>query len=329
MLPCFVCRIQSNATDKGGGNLSVNCPRCGSFEVSDVASALFKKSELQPRTVANLSGFLRENPGFSVTKDNFERVTNLPTPPVSEKAEKLLFFLSRRFPSPGEVFRITRAMFSDGIRFFEEGGGTESARTNAKLHVDLISVAWALSGEEVSYLVLNYLASAKGWLEVRNTCDFTISADGWEFLEVAKPNKASPFAFVAMNFDPKLRVLFDDGIDPAVKAAGYSALRVDQHEHVNRIDDEIIAQLRRCRFCVADLTGQKNGVYFEAGYALGFNIPVIWSCSKTELKLNKVHFDTRQYNILVWKPGELADFQKRLSNRIEAVIGSGPRAQIG
>ena len=80
--------------------------------------------------------------------------------------------------------------------------------------------------------------------------------------------------------------------------------------------------IRRSRFVVADFTGQRGGVYFEAGYALGLGLRVIWLCRDGELK--DVHFDTRQYNFLVWKAGEYADLAKRLQNRIEATLGRGP-----
>jgi hypothetical protein len=101
-------------------------------------------------------------------------------------------------------------------------------------------------------------------------------------------------------------------------------LRVDRVEHVGKIDDEIIAQIRRSRFLVADFTGHRAGVYFEAGFALGLNLPVIWSCSRDHIP--ELHFDIRQFNCIDWsKPDELAD---RLQNRIESVIGAGPRKPI-
>lgn len=38
---------------------------------------------------------------------------------------------------------------------------------------------------------------------------------------------------------------------------------------MNRIDDEIIGRIRASRFIVADFTGHRPGVYFEAGMMLG------------------------------------------------------------
>ena len=96
-------------------------------------------------------------------------------------------------------------------------------------------------------------------------------------------------------------------------------MRIDRHEHNNRIDDEIMAMIRRSKFIVADFTKERGGVYFEAGYALGLGLQVIWTCRKDALK--EIHFDNRQYNFLTWTNNSLGDFAKRLQNRIEATIG--------
>lgn len=111
-------------------------------------------------------------------------------------------------------------------------------------------------------------------------------------------------------------------IDVGIRAAGYAALRIDQKEHNNKIDDEIVAGIRRSRFLVADFTGHRGGVYFEAGLAAGIGLPVIWLCRKDELE--KTHFDTRQYNFIVWEADKLPELSVTLQNRIEATIGRGP-----
>ena len=90
------------------------------------------------------------------------------------------------------------------------------------------------------------------------------------------------------------------------------------------IDDRIIADIRRSKFLVADFTGQKHGVYFEAGLALGFGKPVIWLVRENEF--DKLHFDTRQYNHIGWT--EPQDLRARLFNRIEATIGHGPLGDV-
>ncbi len=157
-------------------------------------------------------------------------------------------------------------------------------------------------------------------LKTRVGTTFSLSAKGWIELErIAKSSGKSSNVFVAMWFDPSRKTFFE-AMNTAIRIAGYTPIRIDLVEHVNRIDDEIIAQIRQSRFLVADLTGQRNGVYFEAGLMLGLGRPVIWVCQKKEL--DQVHFDTRQYNTIDYT-GE-NDLRTRLHFRIEAILGRGP-----
>jgi hypothetical protein len=93
-----------------------------------------------------------------------------------------------------------------------------------------------------------------------------------------------------------------------------------EHAHLNRIDDEIIAHMRLCRFMVADYTGQRQGVYFEAGFMQGLGRNVYWMCEKADLA--NVHFDNRQFNFIDYDSAENA--KTRLYNRIMANEGTGP-----
>ena len=61
-------------------------------------------------------------------------------------------------------------------------------------------------------------------------------------------------------------------IETAISGAGYKPVRIDKHQHNNRIDDEIVAAIRQSRFVVADFTQQRGGVYFEAGLAMGLMV---------------------------------------------------------
>lgn len=140
-------------------------------------------------------------------------------------------------------------------------------------------------------------------------------------------------AFVAMWFGAEMGQVWQDGFDPGIRAAGYMPMRIDQHTHQNRIDDEIIAQIRRSRFVVSDFTTghvstanggtelvPRGGVYFEAGFALGLGIPVIWTIRANQI--NGLHFDTRQYPHILW--ADAADLRTQLQARIVALIGQGP-----
>ena len=150
-----------------------------------------------------------------------------------------------------------------------------------------------------------------------------ITPKGWERVEGLKVKRGdSSRAFIAMWFDKSLNRLYEDFIRLGIGDAGYNAFRIDRHDHNNRIDDEILANIRTSRFLVADFTENRGGVYFEAGFALGLGLPVVWLCREADLK--KVHFDTRQYNFIGWEPDRLGELRDRLKNRIVATIGQGP-----
>ncbi len=133
-------------------------------------------------------------------------------------------------------------------------------------------------------------------------------------------------AFVAMWFDGAMKVVYEKAISLGIRDSGYVPFRIDRKDHNNKIDDEIIAEIRRSRFLVADFTqdhkGARGGVYYEAGFAHGLNIPVIFTCRADLMK--ELHFDTRQYNHIPWTPDNFEEFIHALSNRISATIGDGP-----
>ena len=148
-----------------------------------------------------------------------------------------------------------------------------------------------------------------------------MTAKGYQRLsELQRASRASSFAFVAMWFDPSTNEVYDQAIEPAIRESSYKALRIDRVHHTNRIDDEIIGRIKGSRFMVADLSGQRQGVYFEAGLMLGLGRTVIWMCKKKELK--KVHFDTRQYPFIVYET--IPEAKQWLYNHIIAVEGEGP-----
>ena len=130
----------------------------------------------------------------------------------------------------------------------------------------------------------------------------------------------SPQGFVAMWFDDSMSDAWSSGFHPGIRAAGYIPRRIDTKDYVGGVSHEIMAEIRRSRFVVVDYTGQRNGVYFEAGFAAGLGLTVVPTCRSDEVP--KLHFDIRHLNTLVWStPTDLAD---NLSKRIRAVIGAGP-----
>ena len=138
------------------------------------------------------------------------------------------------------------------------------------------------------------------------------------------PETESAQVFVAMWLDEEMNNAYADGIRPAIKKAGYRPFMIAEEEFIDKIDERIMSELERSKFVVADFThgseGARGSVYYEAGYAHGLGKPVVYTC---HLRLvNRLHFDTRQYNHIVWQEPE--DLFQGLYKRICDVIGEGP-----
>jgi hypothetical protein len=147
----------------------------------------------------------------------------------------------------------------------------------------------------------------------------TLTLRGLEIIENLQNSSIdSKQAFVAMWFDPSMDDFYKKGIKPAVEEAGYTAIRIDLKEFNNKICDELIAEIKRSKFLIADSSGSRNAVFFEAGFAKGLGREVIFTVRKADVDKLKEHFDTRQYNHIVYDSPE--DLRKKLYNRIGATI---------
>ncbi|MBE0658099.1 MAG: nucleoside 2-deoxyribosyltransferase [Bryobacteraceae bacterium] len=172
----------------------------------------------------------------------------------------------------------------------------------------------ARSTGTLSFLLTH--ATKSGLLRSTSLNSYEIAYDGWQYIERTGLSSQAPArVFVAMSFKPELTPAFDEGIKPAIETdCGLSCYRIDREEHNDKICNRILAEIRRCQIVVADFTNNAAGVYFEAGFGLALGKTVIWSVHEDHLK--DVHFDTRQYNHIVWK--NPADLRIRLRDRIQA-----------
>jgi nucleoside 2-deoxyribosyltransferase len=215
---------------------------------------------------------------------------------VGEKAEKVLLGLSKIFPTPGLPIVLQK-------NFASELRGASSV----------------LNTGELDFILGDYLTGEMGFL---TSGTMKISPKGWAHLNaLQQTNAASQQSFIAMWFDEQVNEAWK-AIDQGIRAAGYSPLRIDQKQHNNEITDEMIAEIRKSRFLVADLTGHRQNVYYEAGFAKGFGIEVVWLCRKDQL--SEARFDTNHFPIIPWEADKLTELTKALQVRIEASLGRGP-----
>lgn len=148
----------------------------------------------------------------------------------------------------------------------------------------------------------------------------TLTAKGIEYAEALLNNQSeSNKGFVAMWFHNDMFKIFNEIKTEVDKQTNYELFIIPLKEHNQDINDEIIAEIRRCRFMIADFTGHRGGVYYEAGFAYGLGKEVIFSCRQDWFnKYKKPHFDVEHRNFIIWANSR--EFGEKLVNRIKATI---------
>lgn len=320
---CIICQQPNSITDgprRSGQDDSyfIICNRCGVYQTTGTLMAM-GSAGINRRLVdengnilftkAQFSGWVR---GFTLREENApildsNFISQLKAANIPQKLDdRIAYFI--------DVIARKSTALGKPIKFAPSLDYPLAFAENEREFIFLIRVLI----DEYGYLSLgaqdggytNYMVTAKGWRHI-------------EELRTKKKIKQSQ-AFVAMWFNESVDSAFTTAIKPALEEVGYTPIRIDMVEHNEKIDDEIIAQIRQSGLLIADMTGQRGGVYFEAGFAKGLEIPVIWTIQDREIETERglvpevetIHFDTRQYNFIVWKDAE--DLKQRLINRIRA-----------
>ena len=301
--------VATDESEPGRDGMLLNSPRAGGrYFISGSAAAMLESRD--ERVKARLTSWLvdqrrsgnRRPEVMTSSIDDAARYRDLT---VRQRVDRLLGFIAERWPLIGQTFSF------------------------ANQEITCVAMAWSESTnmEEVRFL-LSYIEKC-GWLEEEGSARrrYVLTIEGHARLaELEDRDTGSSRAFVAMWFASSMDEAWEKGIKPGIEDSGYRPVRIDKTEFNDRIDDEIIAEIRRSRFLVADFTqdgdGARGGVYYEAGFAHGLGLPVIFTCRKDVIDEGLIHFDTRQYNHIVWEtPQEL---RNRLAERIGATIGDGP-----
>jgi hypothetical protein len=304
MNTCPICKLSDDQiVHKGSGLLArrTECPRCKKFIILDSIEFTAPDSFFGLK----LSAWIRDrNERYSevpkLTTATLEDLQKgLPNYSPREKQIILLQNIERKTAYPGKPVKI--------IPKYD------------------IPLAWASTEGEFIYYInslieRSFLKKDTPTTRFEMLFSVVITTDGWDYLEKRERHiEERTQAFVAMSFSEDLKPIWEGPIYNAITKTGYKPYRVDAEPHIDRIDAKIISEIKNSRFVVADVTEQKRGVYFEAGYALGMGLPVLWCVKKDDL--DKVHFDTRQYNHIVWETEN--DLETQLYDFICAIIGKG------
>lgn len=139
-----------------------------------------------------------------------------------------------------------------------------------------------------------------------------------EYMRLSEEGQNSNRCFVAMSFDNEDQYIFEAIRQACYEANKYEAFTVrDEHlDSVQTINDGIIAGIKKSKFCIADFTKQKDGVYFESGYAAGRGMKVIYTCHKDYW--DATHFDTKHFPHIIYENTD--QLKKQLIDKIQAWI---------
>ena len=264
-----------------------------------------------------LNANLRGDPEPEVTFDMIKLAKNASPLRPDERAERLLRHIVETNPDVAVHATLIRDLVDPQASRFP---------------LSYSALAWSESTtiDEVEFL-LDYLRKREYvTIEKNNEVSrVTVTVQGHAHIADRLAHTNSSQAFVAMWFDDTMDAVYHHAIAPAIQAAGYEPYRIDRDNLLNKIDDEIIAQIRQSKFLLADFTHAPEGsvrgsVYYEAGFAYGLGTPCVFTARNDA----HLHFDTRQFPHILWKPNALNALKHELTYRIRALpeLGPGPKA---
>lgn len=139
----------------------------------------------------------------------------------------------------------------------------------------------------------------------------------------------SSFCFLAMQFgDKQLDKVVAEHVKPALSRS--INLKVNTARDLAKaglIDEIIRDHIRRSELVIADLTHGNNGAYWEAGFAEGCKVPVIYICEERTFALQSTHFDTNHLTTVMWSFDRLEEFETQLiaavRNTLKSRVSSG------
>ncbi|UPK33321.1 hypothetical protein IVB18_34610 [Bradyrhizobium sp. 186] len=149
-----------------------------------------------------------------------------------------------------------------------------------------------------------------------------LTMEGWERYEHLKEQRVeSRTAFMALKFnDASLDQAVQECFKPAVARTGFELRTLTDQQAAGLIDDKIRAALLSARFVVADLTHGSHGAYWEAGFAEGRGIPVIYTCEIGAWEQSRTHFDTNHMLTILWDPSDLKKAEDAMAATIRATL---------
>lgn len=306
-MACPVCG-SSSTLDHGEQGLVVNCVRCGQYLLTGDADNSLKALEPEnPQLRSLLSHSIRLRQSGTETpvvmKSLVEAVAKEKAPTPAEQRDSLILWIGSNQPSPAHSAKVNIAEVAASVGTFKELTMETESGWNW-LHQQI--------GPERLYIVEPDGANGK----------FRLTMEGWRrYEEIKRLVQESRTAFMAMKFgDAQLTKLVDEHFRPAVQQTGFELHLLTDNQAAGLIDNQIRTAIRTAAFVIADLTHGNNGAYFEAGFAEGLGLHVIYTCKADVFHEKKTHFDTNHMVTLLWDPADASSAEELLKNTIRNTL---------
>ena len=128
-----------------------------------------------------------------------------------------------------------------------------------------------------------------------------------------------PHAFVVMHFAKPFDEVYADVIKETCHAFGLDTVRADEIYGPGLIIRDIVEQILRSQVVIAEITPENANVYFEVGYALAWNKPIVLLARQG----TQLPFDVSGFRVLFYEDsiGGKARLQKGLERHLQAIMG--------
>lgn len=307
-MKCLICENELNSAVTNVEPHSFDCPKCGKFcleyeAISDLPFYLKSKKNAAQIISHVLRRMQAKEKKPKISTDLLNSIldqVDLPKP--NEQLDYFIAWLGSNQESPGQMLEIT-----------DEVDAVIGARD--KLDVGFV-VEYSIDSGFVEGKVVRTISNAPAFLPVH------LTFRGWDYWEeLNKRSVSGNRAFMAMPFnDQLLDEFFKNHLKPAVKEVGFDLRRLDDEQKAGLIDDHLRVEIRQSKLLIAELTNNNNGAYWEAGFAEGLGIPVIYTCNKEFFKSHKTHFDTNHHLTIIWDSNDVESAMRKLKDTIRATL---------
>ena len=318
---CLSSVPRAKSQKRYGDLQEVNCPCCGRFRITGTMIDVLPHWDLSATQWTALAYDLKQ-------------MTSRSEPPRLDRDVLRVLKESAKLPHPDQI-----------LDDFAIWTGSQSRWPGDTINVNYSehrTVLGAVDQNAFNYMINcmersgyfggDVLTTMSGVPEARYAgCSLT--PKGWQrFRELSSSRAARKYGFMAMKYgDDEVDAVVRNHFAPQVALTGFDLKRLDDGQPAGLIDDQLRVRIRQARFLVCDLTHGNRGAYWEAGFAEGLGIPVIYTCRRDVFDEPNhpchPHFDASHWVTVAWDPADPSAAATKLKATVRATLPAEARLE--